>query len=186
MAKPAGQSGKAEASKPEASKPEASKSDANATGREHKPGENKAGEMPAHPGETAKGHGTTSPAANLPKEHAPGATATTPLEPATPRASEHAAPKPATGSSVILGGRRSMLAVADEQRFRSIGQRPKRPARSRPALRVPGAAHARSRNAAPPQGGRSSAAPAATPHQPTPNAQRPNADCAGRIRRANP
>ena len=181
-AKPSGL-GKAETSKTEAAKPEASKSEANMPAREHKPGENKAGEnkageMPAHPGEAAKGHGANSPAANLPKEHAPGAAATTPSEPATPRASEHAAPKPPTGSSELPG--RAPEHAGAKPPAGTAGQPEHRPeqagAKPAGAPPMPATAGQEPQRAAPPQGGQgSSAAPAAAPHQPAPNAQRPNA-----------
>ncbi|TMK29399.1 MAG: DUF3300 domain-containing protein, partial [Alphaproteobacteria bacterium] len=190
--KPSGQSGKAEtskneaakpqsakpeAAKPQSAKPEASKSEPNMPAREHR-----AGEPAARPTDAAKGQGTPSPAANLPKEHAPGAAATTPSEPATPRASEHPAPKPATGSSE-QPGRAPEHAGAKPPASSASGQSGQRPeeggAKPSGASQAPGAGPApghEPQRAAPPQGGQgSSAAPAATPHQPAPNAQRPNA-----------
>ena len=185
--KPSGQSGKAEtgktemgkteAAKPQLAKPEASKSEPNMPAREHR-----AGEPAARPADAAKGQGTPSPAANLPKEHAPGAAATTPSEPATPRASEHAAPKPATGSSE-QPGRAPEHAGAKPPASSASGQSGQRPeeggAKPSGASQAPGAGPApghEPQRAAPPQGGQgSSAAPTATPHQPAPNAQRPNA-----------
>jgi len=185
--KPAGQSGKAEtskneaakpeAAKPQLAKPEASKSEPNMPAPEHR-----AGEPAARPADAAKGQGTPSPAANLPKEHAPGAAATTPSEPATPRASEHAAPKSTTGSSE-QPGRAPEHAGAKPPASSASGQSGQRPeeggAKPSGASQAPGAGPApghEPQRAAPPQGGQgSSAAPAATPHQPAPNAQRPNA-----------
>jgi len=171
-AKPSGQSGKAEvgkteaakpeaakpeAAKPEAAKPEASKSEAHMPAREHK-----GGETPTRPTEAAKGQGTTSPAANLPKEHTPGSAATKPSEPGTPRAAEHTAPKPATGSSEQPGH------APDQSSAKPSGG-------SQMPAAAPAPGHEPQR-AAPPQGGQgSSAAPPTTPHQPVPNAQRPNA-----------
>jgi Protein of unknown function (DUF3300) len=136
-AKPSAQPGKTEAGK-EANVPA---------------GEHKAGQMPARASEPAKGESAKSPTANLPKEQAPGATATKPAEPAAPRA-ERAAPKPATGSS--------------EQ----PGRAPEHAGAKPPA--TPQTPPHEAQHAAPPQGGQgSSAAPASAPHQPAPNPQRP-------------
>ena len=161
-AKPSGQSGKSEAGKTESAKPEASKSEPSKSEAHMPAREHKGGETPTRPTEAASGQGTTSPPANLPKEHAPGAAATKPSEPGTPRAAEHAAPKPATGSSEQPGH------VPEQSGAKSSG------GSQMPAV-APTPSHEPQR-AAPPQGGQgSSAAPPTAPHQPAPNAQRPNA-----------
>jgi hypothetical protein len=173
-AKPSGQP-----SKSEAAKPETGKTEANAPASEHRPAESKSGQMPAHPSEAAKGESTKSPAASLPKEQTPGVTATKPPQPMTPREAEHGAAKPATGSSEQParapehagakppGG----TASQPEHRPEQAGAKPSGP-------QMPGATGAAGHeppHAAPPQGGQgSSAGPAAAPHQPAPNAQRPN------------
>ena len=144
MAKPSAQPGRSEAGKVEANAPAS---------------EQKAGQTTARPSEANKGGSATLPTANLPKEHAPGTTATKPAEPATPRA-EHDAAKSTSGSS--------------EQPTHTPEHAGAKPSTGpTPSGGGPIGGHEPQR-AAPPQGGQgSSAAPAAAPHQPAPNAQRP-------------